>query len=617
VLEPDLSGSLTLDLSVDSDLWTAGEWASTGATWALLPSGGFLVGRWGEARLTDSGGPGPLAPANLHLGADLFVPVGIPVRSPLMARVRSTSGEDITLDLRPAGVALDLRLTGIRVDRSVVAGDVVSPGAGLGTVAAAAGDLGAHLHVQLLADPALPPLGRPTERDAWLALCPDPSALIGHSVAAPQVVPAERIRDERAAHVADPQHLYYEDALEVVRGWRHVMYDSDGRAYLDMINNIATVGHSHPRVTEAATRQFRRLNTNSRFLYTSMTRYADRVAELLPPELDSIFLVNSGSEAADLALQLARQRTGRRDVLALEAAYHGWTGAVIDLSTSPNDRPNWRTELQPHIHIVDQPNPYRGKHGALPDGYVASVAAACERAAGAGGPAAFVSEPLLGNQGAVEPPVSFLARAYETVRAAGGLCIADEVQVGMARAGTFWAFEHEGVVPDIVYTAKATGNGHPLGVVACRREIADAFNARTAYFSSTGGGPVSCEVGIAVLDVIRDEDLVHHARVVGGRLKAELSALAGRHPLVGAVHGRGLFLGVDLVADPVTKAPATLDADRVSELLRDRGIIMQSTGDALNVLKVKPQLCIDDEAAAYFLTHLDAVLGEIERWPGR
>jgi 4-aminobutyrate aminotransferase-like enzyme len=409
--------------------------------------------------------------------------------------------------------------------------------------------------------------------------------------------------------VARAQHLYYERPVEIARGWRHFLYDADGRPYLDMINNIASVGHSHPRITQAATRQFRLLNTNSRFMYSSMERYSSRIAALLPPELDSVFLVNSGSEAADLALQLARVFTRRRDVIALQGAYHGWTGSVLAMCSSPQDRPNWRDELEPGVHLAEQPDPYRGRFGADAAGYCESVRAACAAAEPAGGVAAFVCEPLLGNQGAVEPPPGYLAGAYAVVREAGGLCVADEVQVGMGRTGEhFWAFEHEGVVPDIVYTAKATGNGHPLGVVACRREIADAFDAHTSYFSSTGGGPVSCEVGLAVLDVIRDEGLQDNALVIGGYLTERLVELADRHELIGAVHGRGLYQGVDLVSDRQSKTPAVEEAMRVSEHLRQLGVIMQPTGDAFNVLKVKPPLCLDAAGADYFLAALDTAL---------
>jgi 4-aminobutyrate aminotransferase-like enzyme/Ser/Thr protein kinase RdoA (MazF antagonist) len=603
-------GATVLDLCVDSDAFAYGEWLDESALAGIVAATELAVGRWGESRLVDARDPEFDAAPQLHLGADVFAAAGTPVAAPVAGIVARRSGDDVVLELR---TGLYLRVSGIAAVPGLAVGAAVRPGEQLGTIASAtAGPLPAHVHVQLQVSLDWPSVGTTRHRAAWLAVCPDPSALLGLAVAAGPPVPPEQRRAERGEHVASPQHLYYDAALEITRGWRHYLYDSDGRPYLDMINNIASVGHTHPRITAAATRQLRRLNTNSRFLYDAMTRYSQRIADLLPAGLDRVFLVNSGSEAADLALQLARVFTGRRDVVAIAGAYHGWTGAVIDVSTSPVDRPQWREELPPWVHVTEQPDAYRGRFGADAASYLESVRAACVAAEPNGGVAAFLAEPLLGNQGAVEPVPGFYPAAYDAVRAAGGLCIADEVQVGMGRTGDhFWAFEHEGVVPDIVFTAKATGNGHPLGVVVCRAEIADRFDGRTAYFSSTGGGPVSCEIGLAVLDVIRDEGLQRNAHEVGGYLKARLGALVDRHPLIGAIHGRGLYLGVDLVRDRATKEPATDEAAMVSERLRELGVIMQPTGDALNVLKVKPPLCIDRAAADYFVSALDTVLDDM------
>ena len=601
-----------LDLGVDTDELVDGAWRDADPVAALVPDGTVAIGRWGENRLTRSGELSAAAPDNLHLGVDVYAPAGTAVRLPVAGRVTAivpgTAGD--TLLVEPErGCAPDrvLRLAGLVA--TCTTGALVA-GAELGTVAAAQRPA---LHVQLVPDPAVPRFGSPRHRAAWLEACPDPSDLLGVHAAAPPPAAPEDERRRRERVVAAPQHLYFDQPVRMVRGWRHFLYDDSGRARLDMINNIAAIGHAHPAVTAAAARQLTRLNTNSRFLYDAMTTYSERIAELMPPSLDQVFLVNSGSEAADLALQLARSWTGRFDVAAVAGAYHGWTGAVLALSSSPNDRPGWAEEWQPGHHVVAAPNPYRGVHGDDVDAYVSSVEQACAAAAARGGLAAFVCEPLLGNQGAVEPAPGWLARSYEVVRRAGGLCIADEVQVGIARTGDFWAFEYEGVEPDIVYTAKAAGNGHPLGVVACRREVADAFDRSAAFFASTGGGPVSCEIGTAVLDTIRAEGLQHNAREVGAHLKARLAALASVHDLVGAVHGRGLYLGVELVLDRETRAPAAAAADAVSERLLDLGVVMQPTGDALNVLKVKPPLCIDRAAADFFVDRLDDVLTQLRR----
>jgi 4-aminobutyrate aminotransferase-like enzyme len=245
--------------------------------------------------------------------------------------------------------------------------------------------------------------------------------------------------------------------------------------------------------------------------------------------------------------------------------------------------------------------------------YVASVHAQIEKAAANNGLAAFISEPLLGNQGAVEPPPGYLKAAYEVVREHGGLCIADEIQVGYARTGeNFWAFEHEQVVPDIVLAAKAAGNGHPIGIVACRAELAEALGRRASFFSSTAGSPVTCEIGLAVLDVIRDEGLQENAQNVGRHLKTALEELAERHPTIGMVNGRGLYQGVDLVDSQETKEPAPQAAHAVCERMLELGVIVQPTGDAANVLKVKPPMCLTTEDADYFTATLDQALSEIE-----
>ncbi len=591
-----------LDLSITGDALHDGDWSDPRAVAAAVHGQRATIGRWGEVRLTAAGEPAQAAPETLHLGADLFAAAGTAVRAPLTAIVEARGERELTLSLAPGRC---LRLAGI--EPLAVTGGTVSAGAVVGHVAERSDGGATRVHVQLATAAGQPGLGDPRLREAWLGLCPDPSPLLGADVAAPPPPDAAAARARRAAVVAGAQELYYARPMEIVRGRRQYLYDADGRPYLDMINNVAIVGHAHPGVAAAAARQFRLLNTNSRFLYDSMTEYAERLTALTPAGLDRVFLVNSGSEATDLALQLARVYTGRRDLVALRGAYHGWTSAVFELCSGP-DNPVWRDTLPSFVHLAAQPDPYRGVFGGDAAAYVASVA----EAVGGGGVAGFISEPLLGNQGGVQPPAGYLAGAYEAVRTAGGVCIADEIQVGYGRTGSsFWAFEHEGVVPDIVAVAKATGNGHPVGAVICRAEIADALGRRAAFFSSTGGGPVSCEVGIAVLDAIAEEGLQDNALRVGSRLNQALQALADDHELIGAVHGRGLYQGVDLVVDRTTREPAPVHARWVCERMRELGVIVQPTGDHGNVLKVKPPLCITDADGELFVATLDQALREL------
>ncbi|MFE7766269.1 aminotransferase [Streptomyces sp. NPDC057438] len=597
-----------VDLSVESELFSAGNWLDDAAFPSLGSDTETAVGRFDEVRL---GRPdlADHAPAALHLGADLFVPVGTEVFAPFDATVVRAGAQAVVLQSRVDATTFFVRLAGVAAHFPV--GHTVRRGAEVAVVAPTDGPLPAHVHVQLGLSPDLPGRGRVRDRAALLTLCADPSPLVGTPTRAEHGRAVERVDERRAKYVADAQSTYFENPVQMVRGWRHWLYDSAGRPYLDMINNVAVVGHSHPALTSAAARQMALLNTNSRFLYDAMGEYAERLADTLPEELHTFFFVNSGSEAVDLAVQLARVHTARRSVVVVEGSYHGWTSDVFALDTLPHDRPRWREELGAHVHVAETPDPYRGRHGARAEPYVESVRRACAEAGPGGGVAAFVSEPLLGSQGGIVPPPGYLAGAYAAVREAGGVCIADEIQVGMGRTGpAFWAFEGQGATPDIVAAAKATGNGHPLGVVACRAEIAAEFGRRAGFFSSTGGGPVSCRIGTAVLDVLRDERLPENARTVGAYLDGELDTLAARFPEIGAVHGEGLYRGVDIVVPGSDKEPAPAAASQMCERMLELGVVVQPTGVELNVLKIKPPLCFDTAAADYFLAQFTRVLEE-------
>jgi 4-aminobutyrate aminotransferase-like enzyme len=496
---------------------------------------------------------------------------------------------------------------------ALAAGDEAAAGALLGQIGEPSGLLPSHLHVQVA--PAgledVPGLARPALAEAWLALCPHPGPLVGLSA-------GER-RDaallaRRRAVIPQAQPLYYATPPEMVRGLGQHLYDAHARAYLDCVNNVASIGHSHPRVTAAAVRQLRLLNTNSRFLYESMTRFAERLAALLPAPLERVYLVSTGSEANDLALRLARAATGRRDLLCVRDGYHGWTTATFEVSTSSVDNPLGAHSQPPWVHPVLSPDTYRGPIGAgVPDAgarYAESVRMAIAELASAGrAPAAFICEALYGNAGGIVLPGGYLQAAYAHVRAAGGVCIADEVQVGYGRLGEhFWGFEQQGVVPDIVTIAKATGNGHPVAAVITTSAIADALDGQGGFFASVGGSPVSCEIGLAVLDVLEEEGLQENARVVGGALRAGLDEIVARHEIAGAAHGMGLYLGLDLVRDRETKEPAREEASAICERLRERGAIVQPTGDGMNVLKLKPPLVFQRRDAGWLLETLDDVL---------
>lgn len=432
---------------------------------------------------------------------------------------------------------------------------------------------------------------------------------------------ASALLDRRRAILGPALALSYRAPLHLVRGWKQYLYDADGAEYLDAYNNVAHVGHSHPRVVEAIARQAALLNTNTRYLHRLVGEYAVRLAALLPAPLRVCHFVNSGSEANELALRMARAHTGQRDVIVSEGAYHGNTQTLIDVSPYKYAGPGGEGR-QAWVHEVPMPDTYRGAcrdpGEAAGAWYAAHVADAVQRAQGAGrGISAFLFESLPSVGGQIIPPPGYLAAAYEAVRAAGGVCIADEVQVGLGRVGThMWGFEMQGVVPDIVVLGKPIGNGHPLGAVITTPEIAASFANGMEYFNTFGGNPVSMAAGLAVLDVLEAEGLREHARRVGARLLEQLAPFTTRHALVGDVRGAGLFVGVELVRDRETREPAGAEASDVVNALRDRGMLIGTDGPHHNVLKIRPPMPFDEENAARLVDALDAILRDRDHAAG-
>ena len=405
----------------------------------------------------------------------------------------------------------------------------------------------------------------------------------------------------------------YRRPLHIIRGERQFLFDAEGQAYLDCVNNVCHVGHCHPRVVEAAGRQMALLNTNTRYLHENIVTYAQRLSATLPGQLEVCFFVCSGSEANELALRLARTATGRRDVVVIDSAYHGNTGGLVDLSPYKFDGCGGAGKPD-CVHVAPAPDLYRGpfRYGDPDAGerYAEGVAAQLTAAAAAGHPAAaFLAESVPGCAGQIVPPEGYLRSAFEHTRAAGAVCVADEVQVGFGRVGThWWGFDVQGAAPDIVTLGKPIGNGHPLGAVVTTRAIADAFDNGMEYFNTFGGNPVSCAIGLAVLDVIEDEGLMENARVAGERFQAGLRELAASHPIIGDVRGLGLFIGAELVRDPDTLEPATAEASAIVNAMRERGILLSTDGPFNNVIKIKPPLVFTAADADRVVSELDSVL---------
>lgn len=570
----------------------------------------------------------------VHLGMDIFQDVGAPVFAPLEGTIWSVGNHDRPLDYGPTIIlrhepepgteffTLYGHLSAESLDRWRP-GMAVKTGEQLGTIGdpAVNGGWPPHVHVQLIVDlldrkDNFPGVCAPRDRGVWLSLCPDPNLLLripGLS-AAPQDRTPQELIEHRRRMIGKSVSLAYRRPLKLVQGWRQHVYDYWGRAYLDAANNVCQVGHGHPAVVEAARRQLSLLTTNTRYLYDVLMECADRLCATLPEPLRVCYFVCSGSEANELALRLARAYTHGTDVIVVEGGYHGNTSTLVDVSPykfhGPGGKgaPSW-------VHVAPLPDCYRGRYrvwqtaGIL---YGQSIQEIVSQLSVSGRRLmAFLSEPMPSCGGQIIPPPGYLQEAYRIVREAGGVCIADEVQIGLGRMGShFWGFQTQDVVPDIVTMGKPLGNGYPIGAVVTTRAIADAFDDGMEYFNTFGGNPVACAVGQTVLEVIDREGLQQQALEVGHYLKEQLLAVQARFPMIGEVRGHGLFLGVEFVRDSETKEPAPTEATFVVERLKDYGILLGADGIHRNVLKIKPPLVFSRSDADHLCAALHMILAE-------
>lgn len=619
---------VTLDYtstSLRDGSWLGEEGAEAEAQLLLLAarSSGVAATRFGEPRLTRSVGVTHDAPVNVATGVELYSTGDLALVAPFDGLVSAADGHVTISDGARTIVVAGARgliegrsLEGESPEEStrVQAGEPFCEIAGWAQVTLQLGEVSAL-------DAAAAPVPRfvtTEEFPAWLAVIGDPSELIGLTPSDVRAGGAEETLRARLDAYAPLQGHYYAHPPQIERGWREMLIDTDGRHYLDMVNNVTALGHGHPVLADAVAQQWRMLNTNSRFNYASVAELGQRLLDTLPDTFDTVLLVNSGTEAVDLALRLTKAFTGRDDVACVEESYHGWSYAADAVSTSTSDNPLAAERRAPWVHAFDAPNAYRGTHRGDRAGelFAADAIAELDRLAAAGTPVGtFIAEPRNGNAGAIEVPAGYLPAVYDAVRAGGGVVISDEVQVGYGRQGdVFWGFEQhagpdgEAIVPDVVTVAKAMGNGHPLGAVITRAEIAQALADQGTFFSSAGGSTLSAKLGVTVLDIMRDDRLQENAREVGGHLREQLLALAERQPLIGAIHGRGLYQGIELVRDRETLEPAAAETRALCDRMLALGIVVQPTGDRGNVLKVKPPLCFTKESADTFVAALDEVL---------
>jgi 4-aminobutyrate aminotransferase-like enzyme/Ser/Thr protein kinase RdoA (MazF antagonist) len=599
------------------------------------------IGRYNEARtiytspLFAAGDDLNAEHRTVHIGMDLYADAGTAVHAPLAGKVSAFSNNPAPQDYGPVIILAHTTDQGesfyslyghlsAETLEGLSVGQDIARGQQFGRIGDADinGGWTPHLHFQIITDLLdmgcdFPGVVRAGEKSLWTEFSPDPNLIIG--------IPDDRfpkpepsVRQTLAArrkYMGGNLSIGYRDPIKVVRGWQQYLFDETGRRYLDAYNNIPHVGHCHPRVVAAAGRQMSVLSTNTRYLHDHIIRYAERLRATLPEPLSVCFFVNSASEGNELALRLTRAYTGQRDMIVLEAAYHGNTTSLIDISPYKHDGPGGKGPPT-WVHTAPVPDLYRGLYrSGDPDAarkYAQHVATIIAELKGKGtGLAGFIAETCPSVAGQIFMPRGYLPEVYDHVRTAGGLCIADEVQTGYGRIGThFYAFEAENLVPDIVVLGKPIGNGHPISAVITRPDIAAAFDNGMEFFSSFGGNTVSCAVGLTVLEVVREEDLQANALKAGKRMLAGLNTLIERFPIVGDVRGSGLFLGVELVRNRETLEPATREAEFIVNRMRDAGILLGIDGPFENVIKIRPPMPFDEDNAEVLVANLERILEE-------
>ena len=479
------------------------------------------------------------------------------------------------------------------------------------------GNWAPHLHFQVMLSlldytKDFPGVTYYNQVNVWKSICPDPNLVFKFkSLEVINSISNKEIIRYRKQHLGKSLSLQYNTPIKMVRGSGQYLMDQYGRKYLDTVNNVAHVGHENYEVVKAGQEQMSVINTNTRYLHENIHELAEELIKTLPPQLNVLHFVNSGSEANELAIRMVKAVTGEQDIIASEVGYHGSTNICVDISSYKFDGKGGKGAPE-HTHVFPLPDSFRGKYRGenSADSYAEEVQKQIDiihskkRKVGA-----LILEPIISCGGQVELPEGFLSKAYKAVREAGGLCISDEIQTGCGRMGkTFWGFQLHNVIPDIVTIGKPLGNGHPIAAVACTQEVADKFANGMEYFNTFGGNPVSCAIGTEVLRTVKREKLQENALEVGEYLKKELKKLAQDFPIIGDIRGQGLFLGIELVDTNLN--PLAAQTDYVANRMKDHGILMSTDGPDHNVLKIKPPLVFNKENATELIVYLKRILSE-------
>jgi 4-aminobutyrate aminotransferase-like enzyme len=413
----------------------------------------------------------------------------------------------------------------------------------------------------------------------------------------------------RRQKVLGPSYkLFYEEPVHLVRAEGVYMFDAQGNRYLDVYNNVPSVGHCHPHVVEAITKQVATLNTHTRYLHELILTYAEKLIGTFPPELSNVMFTCTGSETSDLALRVARNFTGGTGIIVTETAYHGITTAVSEISPSLGEH----VPLGQHVRTVPAPDSLRGEGADVGETFARNVQAAIDDLKRHGVKvAALIVDTIFSSDGVYADPAGFLAPAVEAIRRAGGVFIADEVQPGFGRTGdAMWGFQRHGVVADLVIMGKPMGNGLPIAGLIAKPEVLQDFALRARYFNTFGGNPVCCAAGLAVLEVLEKEQLMQNAKSVGSYMKQGLAELARQYKSIGQVRGAGFFIGVDLVKDQESREPDADFAIRLVNGLRKRFILIGASGPEGHVLKIRPPLPFSLQNAGDFLSAMEDTLRE-------
>lgn len=595
-----------------------------------IPSNGYMEIRpfYSTETYKKEGNTGPEY-RTVHLGTDFWVEAKTPVHCALDGIVHSVKNNNNHKDYGPTVIIKHdfqdgsfftlyghLSLSALSV---VTNGQFVKKGDLLGYIGdnQENGHWAPHLHFQLILDMMdntsdFPGVAFPVEQDIWMSICPDPSLLFGFgNDIHKEKNTAEDILNKRKKHLGRSLSISYHNPLHIVRGEGAYLLDTTGRKYIDTVNNVAHVGHEHYRVVKVGIDQMSVLNTNTRYLHENIILFAEKLLSTFPSELCVVHFVNSGSEANELALRMAYTYTGQKDILALDAGYHGNTNNCIDISPYKFNGKGGKG-IPANTHIIPLPDTFRGLYRDVNAGlsyanHVYEITSSLNK--NGKSPAAFIHESIVSCGGQIELPPLFLERAYKYVRNIGGVCIADEVQTGLGRVGShWWAFEQYGVLPDIVTIGKPLGNGHPIGAVVCTRAIADSFANGMEFFNTFGGNPVSSAIGNEVINVVIEEGLRQNAEQIGKYLIEELNMVKQKFPIIGDVRGKGLFLGFELTTSDLNPLPE--QTSYLSNRMRELGILTSTDGPDNNVIKIKPPLCFSKQNAEDFLIRLQQILRE-------